>query len=458
MSEEKKESKEILPILRYPKEPTRWSGRDINDFMIWTTEQGTSDVTIQSDEQIICEIHGRMYRVTNRRLTHSELVEIVSKIYESDAAIAQLNSGKDVDLGWNIKIDRNNSQRYRVNITAVNNGFQITIRTITSRAPLLESMNVPQDIINNISHSQGLIMVVGATGSGKTTFMASALDWRMRQLDAHIKILFYEAPIEYVFDEVDKPTASVAQTEIGKHLPNFAAGVRNALRRKPSVIVMGEMRDEETIGEGITASMTGHLVFGTLHANGVPDCIRRMINVFQPGERNARALDILSSLKMVVGQQLLKTVDGKRVAIREYLVFNEDILDELLSVPIDNITYECRKILLRDGRTFLQDATDKYNEGIIPKSEYEKVRMATKGAVKDMIVEASGVENASEIVEKGISITEQDLENIKLAKQKEELELLKQKNKKLKDNKEKGSSSDNKNEEDSEDDDGAEIA
>lgn len=411
-----------LPLIKYGKEPPRWTGMDINNFMKWAVEVNTSDVTFQTDEQIMCEIHGRFYRVTNRRLSHSEMVEIVSKIYESDSAISKLNGGLDVDLAWSIRVDRENSLRFRINITSILTngvtGFQITIRTINSRAPLLEDMNIPQDIVDNMIQKQGMIMVVGATGSGKSTFLASVIDWRIRQPDAHIKILTYEAPIEYVYDDVEKPTSSIAQTEIGKHLPSFAAGVRNALRRKPSVIVMGEMRDEETIGEGIIASSTGHLVYGTLHSNGVPESIRRMINVFPPGERNGKAMDILSNVKMIVAQMLLPTVDGKRVAIREYLIFNEDIQRTLEEAPLDNITFETRKMLVKYGQTFLQDAQAKYDAGMISDDTLESIRKLTKGAVKDTL-EASIDMDVSEIVEGGVEISQKDLDAIKLAKEKE---------------------------------------
>lgn len=428
--------REELPLIKYGKEPSRWTGMDITSFMKWAVEVNTSDVTIQTDEQIMCEIHGRFYRVTNRRLSHSELVELVAKIYESDSAISKLNGGEDVDLAWSIRIGRESALRFRVNITAILTngvtGYQITIRTINSRAPLLESMNVPQPIIDNMTHKQGMIIVVGATGSGKSTFLASVVDWRIRQPNAHIKILTYEAPIEYVYDDVDKPTASIAQTEIGKHLPSFAAGVRNALRRKPSVIIMGEMRDKETIGEGIIASSTGHLVYGTLHSNGVAESIRRMINVFEPGERNGMAMDILSNIKMVVAQMLLPTLDGKRVAIREYLVFNEEILTKLLEAPLDNITYETRRVLMKHGQTFLQDAQAKFDEGLIASSELEKIRQLTKGALKDVLESSSNVD-VSEIMEDGIELKEEEIENIKKQKALEEFRAKESLKKKKKD-------------------------
>ena len=373
--------------IKYPKEPARFTTNDIEPFVVWCVEQGTSDITIQNEEQVFCEIHGKMVRTTDRRLTRSELVEIIGAIYKSDGAVSKLNGGEDVDLPCNIRISRDKVMRFRVNMTAIftdgHNGYQITIRTITSRAPLLETLNLPSDIINNIGPKQGLVIIAGATGSGKSTLLASVLDWRMRDEDANLKILTYEAPIEYVYDEVPKPTTSIAQTEIGRHLGDFALGVRNALRRKPSIILMGEMRDKETIGEGVTASMTGHLVYGTLHSNGVADAVRRMVNVFDAEEKNSRAIDILTSLKMVVAQMLIPSTDGKRVPIREYLVFTEEIVDTLLEAGVDNLTYETRKILLEKGRTFLQDAEEKFNEGRISEKWFNEIQKITKGHKKD---------------------------------------------------------------------------
>jgi len=373
--------------IKYDKEPPRFTASDVEPFVIWCVQQGTSDITIQNEEQVFCEIHGKMYRVTERRLTRSELVEIISTIYKSDGAISKLNGGEDVDIPWNIRISRENVMRFRVNMTAIftdgHTGYQITIRTITNRAPLLETLNLPQEIVDNISPKQGMVIISGATGSGKSTLLASVLDWRMRDPDANLKILTYEAPIEYVYDDVPKPTTSIAQTEIGRHLGSFALGVRNALRRKPSIILIGEMRDKETIGEGVTASMTGHLVYGTLHSNGVADAVRRMVNVFDTAEKNSRAIDILTSLKMIVSQMLIPSTDGKRVAIREYLVFTEDIVDKLLESGVDNLTYETRKILLQKGKTFLQDAEEKFKEGRISEKWFNEIKKITKGHKKD---------------------------------------------------------------------------
>jgi len=379
--------------IKYPKEPPRFSQNDVEPFILWCVEQDASDITIQNEDQVICEIHGKMHRVTNRRLTKSELVEMVTFIYKSDAAIARLNGGSDVDNPWAIKVNRSQTMRFRVNMTPIftegHTGYQITIRTIKNRAPLLETLKLPEQIIENISPKQGLIVIVGATGSGKSTLLASVMDWRMRDPNAHLKILTYEAPIEYVYDDVEKPTTSIAQTEIPIHLKSFEDGVRNALRRKPSIILMGEMRDKETIGEGVTASMTGHTVYGTLHANGVSDAIRRMVNVFDPEEKNARAFDILGSLKMIIAQRLLPSTDGKRVAIREFLVFTEEVADTILEGGIENLSYNAKKMLKLHGQTFEQDARAKYEEGILGEKEYIEIVKLTRLTKSDDIIEDS---------------------------------------------------------------------
>lgn len=374
--------------LIYPNEPPKFLANDLEPFIIWCTKMEASDITIQNEAQVFCEIHGKMVKVTRRRLSRAELVDLISAIYKTDGAISKLNGGEDVDFPWAIRVDRNEVLRFRINMTAIftegQKGYQITIRTIKSRAPLLEELELPDTIIRNVSPKQGLIIIAGATGSGKSTLLASILDWRMRDPEAHLKILTYEAPIEYVYDDVEKPTTSIAQTEIGTHLESFAHGVRNALRRKPSIILMGEMRDKETIGEGVTASMTGHLVMGTLHANGVADAVRRMINVFDVEEKNGRAIDILSSLKMVVGQMLIPSTDGKRIALREYMVFTQEIVDHLLEGGVENLTYETRKMLKKHGRTFVEDAKEKFDKGLISEHWYNEIRKLNEGAIQDI--------------------------------------------------------------------------
>lgn len=372
----------------YPNEPPRFNANDIEAFITWSTEMETSDVTIQNEESIFCEIHGKKLRVTKRKLSKSEVMDIISGIYKSDGAISKLNGGSDVDMPWEIKVSRDKTLRFRVNMTAIftngHKGYSITIRTIKNQAPDLESLNLPQEIIDNLSPKNGMVLLVGGTGTGKSTLLASVLGWRIKDPEAHLKVLTYEAPIEYVYDDYEKPSSIVSQSEIDAHLPSFKDGVRNALRRKPDIILVGEMRDKETIGEGITASMTGHLVYGTLHANSVVEVIRRMVNVFPVEEQNARGQDIIASVRLVVGQMLLPSTDGKRVAIREYLVFTDELKEELLQTSLDNITYICKKSISKYGRSFLDDAKDKYDMGIISEKIYKQIEKVSRLTNKDI--------------------------------------------------------------------------
>ncbi|TID99637.1 ATPase, partial [Acinetobacter junii] len=147
--------------------------------------------------------------------------------------------------------------------------------------------------------------------------------------DSNRKVLTYESPIEFVYDEIETISAVVSQSEIPRHLPNFADGVRNALRRKPRLIMVGECRDAETISAALEAALTGHPVYTTLHTSGVAETMRRLVTSFSGEERLGRTIDILETIRLCIWQKLVPTVDERRVALREYLVFDEEVRDIL---------------------------------------------------------------------------------------------------------------------------------
>lgn len=388
------ENKELL----FPNEPSRFLPRDLERFFIWATAQGASDITFQTSEKIFLEIYGKKYKVTNRKLSQAEMQEIIVSMYESESAKAKLNGIEDLDFAYEIKPERGIRIRFRVNATAIsvegNTGIQITARSIPSKPVDIRNMNLEQEIFENLYHKQGMIVVTGGTGSGKSTLLSSIIRYIAEDPNSHKKILTYESPIEFVYDEIERPTTSISQSEIGKHLRDFAAGTRNALRRKPDIILIGEARDAETIGEAVTASMTGHLLYTTVHSNGFADTIRRMVNVFPEGERNSKAVDIISSLRMVISQRLVPSLDGKRVALREYVVFNDHIIDLLLE-DLDNLTYSCRKVLKLYGRSFIEDATDKFNNNQISETLLKEFERAEKGREKDIeVIKEKTVEKA----------------------------------------------------------------
>lgn len=407
-------SKTVNGVPLYPNEPPRFTRRDVEPFFVWASLVGASDITIQTGEQIFLEVDGKMHRVTKHFLDNSEVMEIIVAMYGSETAKGILSGDKDLDFPYQINPTRNEKYRYRVNCVGIQVngtlGAQLTARTIPGIPPRLDQLGLEEPLMQNLAPKQGMFVVTGGTGSGKSTLLASIVRNLLEDPDGHRKIITYESPIEYVYDEVDHPTTSIAQTEIGKSLSSFAEGTRNALRRKPSIILLGEARDAETIGEAVTASMTGHLLYTTVHSNGFPDTIRRMVNVFDGSEKNSRAVDIISSLRVVVSQRLVPATNGKRQALREFVVMNDEIVDFILEAGVDNITASCRKVLRDHGRSFLQDATEKYHQGLISHKVWKDIAVRSRAEDVDaMEVARVAKERASMIGADSLSLSAPEL-------------------------------------------------
>ncbi len=371
----------------FPNEPIRFNMDKLNELLIYCARNEASDITIQTDETIFTEIFGRLHKITHRRLSNNEVGEIINAIYGANGT-AQLLSGRDIDTQYEIRPNRSERFRFRINATSClvegHSGIQITARTIPNEPPDLSEMDLPQDIIDNMAPDQGIIYVTGPTGSGKSTLLASIIKSIVMDPEGNRKVVTYEAPIEFVFDNVKKPTSIVSQAEIPKNLPTFAAGVRNALRRKPGLILVGESRDQETIAASIEAAMTGHPVYTTLHTNGVAETIRRLVNTFPHEERHGRSIDILETIRMVIWQRLVPTIDGKRVALREYLVFSEEIRDKLLSADLEDVTAHTRQMLKQHGQTMDVDAKKQFDAGRISERTYRLILTEAHNADIDL--------------------------------------------------------------------------
>ncbi len=367
----------------FPKEPSRFEAETANELLMFCARNNASDITIQTDEQIFAEIYGKLYKISKRKLSNNEVGEIVNQIYGANG-VAQILSGADIDTQYEIRPNRFERFRFRINVTGClvegHQGVQITARTIPNEPPDLSTLNLPQAILEAYAPSQGIVYVTGPTGSGKTTLLAAMIRDIVTKPDGNRKVVTYEAPIEFVFDSVDKPTSVVSQAEIPRNLPSFAAGVRNALRRKPGLILVGESRDRETIAAAIEAAMTGHPVYTTLHSNGVAETVRRLVTTFPYEERHGRTIDILETIRLVIWQRLVPTVEGKRVALREYLVFDEKVRDFLLESDLESATANTRKILREFGQTMDVDAKKYFEAGKISERTYKIVLAQSKSA------------------------------------------------------------------------------
>jgi defect-in-organelle-trafficking protein DotB len=370
-------------------EPVRFTPAELDRVLLHAVGLGASDITFQTNMAIMAEIHGHIVPITMRKISNTEVGDLLNSIYGANAT-TQILSGKDVDTHYEIRPSRSERFRFRINGTGCqvegHDGIQITARSIPTTPPDLESLNLPQAIIDNMAPRQGTVVITGPTGSGKSTLLAAIIKTLLQQPDGNRKMLTYESPIEFVYDMIQAPTSMISQSEIPRHLPSFAAGVRNALRRKPGLILVGEARDTETIAAVIEAALTGHPVYTTVHSNGVADAVRRMISTFPGDERPGRALDILETLRLVVWQHLAPSTDGKRIALREYLVFDNAIRDALLNSDIDHLAANTRKLLKEYGQPMLIDAQKKYDEGLLDERYFKLIKTQSKMLDKDLEV------------------------------------------------------------------------
>ena len=368
-------------------EPVRFTAEALDRLLLHCVDLEASDITFQSNFYVVSEIHGKLYKMTKRKVTNTEVGDLLNIIYGANGT-TQIYSGHDIDTQYEIRPSRTKRYRFRVNATGCqiegHDGIQITLRTIPTSPPDLVNLNLEPEIIANMAPYQGTVVITGSTGSGKSTLLASIIKSLLEQTDGNRKMLTYEAPIEFVYDTVDAPSSLISQSEIPKHLPSFAAGVRNALRRKPRLILVGEERDQETIAAVIEAALTGHPVYTTVHSNGVADAVRRMITTFPADERHSRALDILETMRLIVWQKLSPSTDGKRVALREFLVFDDKIRDALLGTDINLLAQTTRKLLKQFGQPMLVDATKKFKDGLLPEREYKLIMSQSEILDKDV--------------------------------------------------------------------------
>lgn len=366
----------------FPDQPSRFDMAEFNRLLVFLEGLGCSDVNLQSFTPIYADIYGRLRVVVERPLIHAELEEIINGIYGANGS-AQISGGQDVDTAYEVRVERGKRLRFRVNavgcMASGRQSMQITARSIPVNPPGKEMIGFDDYVWKNFAPPQGLVLVTGATGSGKSTLLAACIRKLLEEVDGNRKFLTYESPIEFVYDNVDKPSSMISQSEVPRHIPTFAAGVRNALRRKPHVILIGEARDTETIEACIEAAQTGHLVYTTSHTNGVAETIQRLVMAFPAGQRSMIKIDLLNVIKLIITQRLVRSLDGKRVALREYLVIDSDIRDILVRTAEEDIVTVIREVLRKNGTSMIDSARGFYESEKISKREYEDILIAYGG-------------------------------------------------------------------------------
>jgi twitching motility protein PilT len=283
----------------------------IDAFFKLMSEQKASDLHLSTNSSPMLRINGDLVRVDFPALQNDDLKAMVYEI-APEGKIKSFEETLDVDFGYEVP----GIARYRANFFQQKYGISAVFRLIPSNVQTVDDLNLPAVLKRFPMLKKGLVLVTGPTGSGKSTTLAAMVDFA--NLHRHDHIITVEDPIEFVHRSQN---CLVQHREVGIHTRSFAAALRGALREDPDVILVGEMRDHETIELALTAAATGHLVFGTLHTSSAAKAVDRIIDVFPTHQQNQIRTTLSESLKGVIAQNLFKTIDKPgRVAALEILV------------------------------------------------------------------------------------------------------------------------------------------
>lgn len=289
-------------------------------------EKKASDLHLSPGNPPLMRVAGDLVPMVTQKLTHEENQALLFEMM-NDPQRKQFESSQDIDFAYEVP---ELESRFRANIFCGRLGIGAVFRLIPTQIQTVEQLGLPPAVLKFTHLKKGLVVVTGPTGSGKSTTLAAMIDHINKTQKEHI--LTVEDPIEFVHVSQG---CLINQREVGRHTKSFASALRAALREDPDILLVGEMRDLETIELAITAAETGHLVFGTLHTNSAAKTVDRIINVFPTAQQEQIRAMLAESLRGVIAQQLLKTVDGRRCAALEILS---------VTPAVSN--------LIREGKTF----------------------------------------------------------------------------------------------------------
>lgn len=323
----------------------------ITDLLAFGAKNKASDLHLSSGISPMIRVHGDMRRINLPEMSAEEVGNMVTSVMnDHQRKIYQQNL--EVDFSFELP----NVARFRVNAFNIGRGPAAVFRTIPSTVLSLEELKAPS-IFQKIAESpRGMVLVTGPTGSGKSTTLAAMINYINETQPAHI--LTIEDPIEFVHQS---KKSLINQRELHQHTLSFANALRSALREDPDVILVGEMRDPETIGLALTAAETGHLVFGTLHTTGAAKTVDRIVDVFPAGEKEMVRSMLSESLTAVISQNLLKTHDGNgRVASHEILIANPAVRNLIRENKITQINS-----VLQTGQTSGMQTMDQSLQSLV---------------------------------------------------------------------------------------------
>src|SRR5271170_5164265 len=352
----------------------------IDQFFDTIVETKASDLHMQEGQPPKMRLHGDIQKIRDEPLTRAEMEQMLSEVAGPRRWEGFVKKG-DADLAYEL----NEDARFRCNLHRQLHGLGGIFRLIPNKIATLEQLGVPPIIKRFANIKGGLVLVTGPTGSGKSTTLAALIDYINSSYARHI--ITIEEPIEFVHSN---KLSVITQREVGEDTPSFADGLRNAMREDADVVLVGEMRDLETIALALTAAETGMLVFGTLHTNNARKTVDRMIDVFPSNQQPQVRTMLAASLRGIVAQLLMKRADGSgRIAVNEILISNNAVSSIIREGAVEKLT----DVLISgrsEGMQFMDDAINaKLQDGTVS-AEEAYMKAIDKGRFAPFLTGAMG--------------------------------------------------------------------
>jgi twitching motility protein PilT len=292
----------------------------MNQIIKAAVDRGASDLHIKAGDAFRARVHGKLVALTKQALTPDQTKQIALHLMpEHDRG--RIDEIRDYDCSW----FADGIGRFRVNIMKQRGSFMIVMRVIPLDVPTFERLQLPPILAKIAQAERGMILVTGVTGSGKSSTMAAMINYMNQHSNRHILTL--ENPIEFLHKDIN---SAITQREIGSDTSDFKQGLKSALRQDPDVIMIGEMRDAETIDTAMKAAETGHLLISTLHTADALSTINRVVAMFSPAEQAVVRIRLGESLHAIISQRLIKTVDGKGRAVAAEVLINTPAVKDMI--------------------------------------------------------------------------------------------------------------------------------
>ena len=323
------------------------------------SERSASDVYLSANMPILIKIHGQVLQLSDQVLTPQQPKALLNELLTP----RQMEELEDTgELNMAIGLEKVGS--FRLSAFKQRGTVAAVFRHIPHNIPTLESLNVPDLLSQLVMEKRGLILMVGATGTGKSSTLASMLEMRNKQLPGHI--LTIEDPIEFLFSS---KKSVVNQREVGRDTSSLQIALKNALRQAPDCIMIGEIRDRETMTAALSYSLSGHLVLATLHANNSYHALGRILSFYTPESRPVLLSDLAAGLRCIASQRLLRAVAGGHVPAVEIMLNTKLVAELIEKADFPGIKEAMEKSLAEGSQTFEQDLARLINEGTITRDE-----------------------------------------------------------------------------------------